>query len=253
MGLEPGTRVGDWIVEQVVAADLYRCHRADMPFRKVVLRSVRSLDPAKLEAEADALSRLEHPNVQGVLGLESSGGELYLVAEATQGTSLATFLHTPPLPLKAALQIAAQVADALSTAHGRGIVHRDVRPEHIQLTSDGRAILSGFSLRNSLERLPAAGAYTPPEGLRGGQEARADAYAFGVLLYELITGNQIEVVPPAQRTALSLEVAVPKPLRELVAQLTHPDPEVRTSVSAAQQILGLALRDSLGDHSTSST
>ena len=253
MALQPGTIVGEWVVEQAIGPDdLYQCHRVDTPFRKAVLRVVRASDAVRLHQEANELMHLEHPNIHGVLGLESSGDDLYLVSESVQGTTLAAFVRPTAqasggaLPLKAALEIAVQVADALSTAHRRGIQHGDVRPENVLLTSDGSALLSGFSLRSSHEEVARDTAYGAPEANEDPSASpQGDAYALGVLLYELIGG--IRVSAPHHDGPLTLGAGVPAALVELVERLTDLDPESRCTVPEAQQTLRLALRESFGD------
>ena len=254
VSLARGTRIGDWVVEEeeAEADDHYRCHRVDTPFRKAVLRAVRASDAELLQREARALASLEHPNIQGVIGLTTSGDDLFLVAEAVVGTRLPGFVRQPALPLRAAIDIGLQLADALRAAHARGVTHGDVRPENVLLTTDGRALLTGFQLRHAIGDVPPPSAYVAPEVGRTSQNAgvppevieqRIDAYAFGVLLHELLAGARVPNVEAQGRTALSVEVDVPDVLRDVVAKLTHPDPVARATVGEARESLGFALRD----------
>lgn len=242
MGLEPGTLVGTWVVEEPLDdSDRYRCHLLGTPFRKAVLRVVRAADAAKLEEEARHLTRLSHPSIQSVIGVESSGDDLYLVTEAAHGTFLDAFLGQPPLQLQAVLDVACQLADALTTAHAQGIAHGDLRPRNVLLTPEGKAILVGFDLRSSLDRPALGSGYTAPEAM-GGETAR-DAYAFGVLLYSLASGQHA----PEAGAPLELPGTAAAVLQDLVEALTHADPEARPELRTARDNLRMALRTSLGE------
>lgn len=254
MGLTQGTQIGAWVVEAETGDDdLYRCHRVDMPFRKALVRHVRARDDDLLQREAAALVSLAHPNIEGILGVERSGDDWFLLSEAHQGSTLDTFIQAPPLPRRAALDIALQLADALRAAHARGIHHRNLRPHHVLLSQDGRALLTDFNLKSTFDPIDDNDAYVAPESGReqaaplSVAEQRVDAYAFGVLLYELLTGTRVPACDVGVRTALSLDVEVPDVVRDLVAQLTHPDPEARATIGEAREALGLALRDTMGD------
>ena len=90
--MDAGTTIGDWVIEERLPGDKrYRCHRRDSPFRKAVLRAVHGPDVASLQEEASNLARLQHPNIETVFGVTTSGDELFLVTEAVQGTSLRAF------------------------------------------------------------------------------------------------------------------------------------------------------------------
>jgi len=161
--VQPGEAVGDWIVEERLEEGLWRCHRADAPFRKAVLKRIRGADSGRLLTEARSLARVRHPGVQGVLAVESTGDDLWVVSEVPQGTPLSSFVRHPPLPLKAAFEVASQLADALGSAHDLGVHHRELHPDAVRLTGEGRVLLLGFNLRSSFDTLPREGPYDAPE------------------------------------------------------------------------------------------
>ncbi|MCB9686825.1 MAG: protein kinase [Alphaproteobacteria bacterium] len=247
--------IGEWIIEEQLPGEKrYRCHRQDSPFRKAVLRAVRGPDEASIQEEASNLARLQHPNIEAVFGLTTSGDELYLVTEAVQGTSLRSFTAEggAMLHLRTALELGVQLCEALSVAHERGVVHGDFRPENVLLRPDGRARVGGFELQSSTDDLSRAARYLPPELGHGRRPTSAgDAYALGVVLYELVAGVPPQALRHEDRAALSLDPSFPRGLHDLVLTLTHPDPNVRPSVRYARQVLQDILRDTLGDNEPS--
>jgi serine/threonine-protein kinase len=166
---------------------------------------------ARLQREAELLAALNHPNVAQIYGLERSDGRTALVMELIEGPTLAEQLTEGPLPPKEALEVAQQVAAALETAHERGIVHRDLKPANIKLKPDGTVRVLDFGIAKALDaRTPASGqppalttpamteagfvlgtaAYMSPEQARGKPvDRRADVWAFGCVLYEMLTGK----------------------------------------------------------------
>src|SRR5262245_38047229 len=170
---------------------------------------------ARFEREAKLLASLSHPNIGSIYGLEEAGGERFLVLELVEGQTLAARLERGALPPDEALAIARQVASALETAHESGIVHRDLKPGNVMLTPAGVAKVLDFGLAKSgaeervgshanLSESPTmtygatqagvilgTAAYMSPEQARGkGVDRRADIWAFGCLLYELLSGRQ---------------------------------------------------------------
>jgi serine/threonine protein kinase len=244
----PGEHIGEWVVEESLDGHgRFRCHRHDSPFRKAVLTAFRGPDRAGAEALAAHLARLHHPNIGGVLGAAVSGDELYVVAELVQGASLRTFLHEGgggPIPSRTALTVGYEVADALATAHERGVIHGDVRPESIVLGLDGKARLVGFERMGTSDDLSVAARYSAPEladhAVR--PTPSSDAYAFGVVLFELFSAPGAPV-PLLRDRSRSLDERLPRAIRELVSSLTHPDPVVRPGLSKARQVLQQQLLD----------
>lgn len=219
--LAPGTSLGTYTIVDVIGVggmgEVYRARdtRLDRFVAVKVLSSERDLAPGareRFEREARAISRLSHPRICTVhdAGVaEIDGRELpYLVMELLDGETLAARLARGPIALEQALSYAIDMADAIVAAHSQGIVHRDLKPANVMVTSTGVKLLD-FGLAQLREPEPAdsiaavrgAGAltstglvfgtvpYMSPEQLRGEKvDARTDVFAFGALLYEMLTG-----------------------------------------------------------------
>ncbi|HEY6931663.1 MAG TPA: protein kinase, partial [Thermoanaerobaculia bacterium] len=168
---------------------------------------------ARFRREAQVLAALNHPHVAAIYGLEESGGVEALVLELVEGETLADRLAQGPLPIDEALEIARQIAQALEAAHERGIVHRDLKPANVKLTPEGRVKVLDFGLAKALSGDPSSpnvsasptltaqatqagvvigtAAYMSPEQARGkAVDKRSDIWAFGVVLYEMLTGQR---------------------------------------------------------------
>jgi serine/threonine protein kinase len=178
-----------------------------------VLPAVLSADPqriARLEREARLLAALNHPHIATIHGFEVAGGLHAIVMELIDGQTLADRLSSGPLPIDEALEIARQIAAALEAAHDKGIVHRDLKPANIALTASGTVKVLDFGLAKAIAlnehdilTAPASGsalsmegvvagtpAYMSPEQARGQRvDARSDVWAFGCVVYEMLTGR----------------------------------------------------------------
>ncbi len=181
---------------------------------------------ARFEREAQLLAQLNHPNIAHIYGMEASGDAHSLVMELVEGPTLADRLAQGALPLDECLSIAKQIAEALEEAHEKGIVHRDLKPQNIKASREGRVKVLDFGLAKAMEPAPGSGsvaagdlarsptimnsptltaahgtqlgvilgtaAYMSPEQARGGAvDKRADIWAFGVVLYEMLTGRRL--------------------------------------------------------------
>jgi Tol biopolymer transport system component len=168
---------------------------------------------ARLQREAELLATLNHPNIAAIYGLEDAGGTSALLLELVEGPTLADRLRRGPLAISEALSIACQIADALDAAHDRDIVHRDLKPANIKVRDDGVVKVLDFGLAKAMEPIrPGAVAseilttmepgltrrgtivgtapYMSPEQARGhAVDKRTDIWAFGCVLYEMLTGR----------------------------------------------------------------
>ncbi len=203
--------------------------------------------------EARVLASLNHPHIAAIYGVE----ERALVMELVEGPTLAERIAQGPVPLEEALPIARQIAEALEYAHEKGVVHRDLKPANIKLTADGQAKVLDFGLAKALSSEPAPGessadsptltmratqagiimgtaAYMSPEQARGKTvDKRADIWAFGVVLYEMLTGAQLfegETVSDTLAHVLTKEPdwdRAPAKTRRLLRDCLEKDPKQR--------------------------
>jgi serine/threonine protein kinase len=168
---------------------------------------------ARFEREAKTLASLNHPNIAAIYAVEKSAGLHALVMELVEGDDLSQRIARGAIPLDEALPTAKQIADALEAAHEQGIIHRDLKPANIKVRADGQVKVLDFGLATAME--PAAGsspslsmsptlmtpamtqagmilgtaAYMSPEQARGKTvDKRADIWAFGAVLFEMLTG-----------------------------------------------------------------
>jgi serine/threonine protein kinase len=163
---------------------------------------------ARFRREAQLLASLNHPSIGSIYGFEEAGSTPALVLELVEGQTLASRLARGPLRVEEALRLGAQIAEALEAAHERGIVHRDLKPGNVMLRPGGTVKVLDFGLATALgaDHVDASGttvsltpfaiagtpAYMAPEQARGEPvDRRADIWAFGCVLYEMLTGRSI--------------------------------------------------------------
>ena len=224
MALTPGTRIGSYEVVALLGeggmGQVYRARDGKLN-REVALKILPELftaDPdrlARFRREAQVLASLNHPHIAQIYGFEDSGATHALVLELVPGQTLADRLAAGPLPLAEALLIARQIADSLAAAHDAGVIHRDLKPANIKVTDDGIVKVLDFGLAKAMATgsvtsssdvssltmtspamtqmgmILGTAAYMSPEQARGKTvDRRADVWAFGCVLYEMLTGRR---------------------------------------------------------------
>jgi len=259
MALKAGDQVGPYeILSPIGAGGMGEVYRARDPRlgRDVAIKVSKDRFSERFDREARAVAALNHPNICTLYDV----GPNYLVMEYVDGSS-----PHGPMPLEEALPIARQVADALEAAHDRGIVHRDLKPANIKVTPESTVKVLDFGLAKMItaasgeapaENSPTlsmaatragiilgTAAYMAPEQAKGGNvDKRADIWAFGVVLYELVTGKRLfegedltETLAAVVRDKPDLSQA-PAPVRRLIEKCLEKDPKKRL-----RDISGVAL------------
>ena len=273
MPLTPGSRLGPYeVLAPLGAGGMGEVYRGRDPRlgREVALKSLpaaMSADPdrlARLEREAKLLAALSHPNIAAIYGIEEEAGHRVLVLELAAGETLGERLARGTPPLEDTLAIARQIVAALEAAHERGIVHRDLKPDNVKVAPDGGVKVLDFGLAAALgggpisgdpsgvmsqsptmsARMTAAGmllgtaAYMSPEQARGKPvDKRADIWAFGVVLWEILTGKRLfegETVTDLLAAVLrqditwdALPASTPPALQRLLRRCLERDPHKR--------------------------
>lgn len=263
MALEPGKQLGRYTIVGLLGSggmgEVYRAldERLGRSVAIKILPSRLATDSAalkRLEREARTLAALSHPNILAIHDVGMDEDSVFFVMELLEGQSLREKISFGPLPWKKAIETAIPIVEALSAAHSKGVVHSDLKPENVFVTSQGLVKILDFGLARvqrsvtdssassiQTESAVIAGTvpYMAPEQLRGeSPDVRSDVFAFGCLLFEMITGhspflrgNSAEVIsailneePP--RVPLNLREAAPE-LEHLIAHCLEKNPERR--------------------------
>ena len=227
MSLAAGTRIGTYEILSLLGAggmgEVYRARdtRLGRDVALKVLPAAVAADPhrrARFERESQLLAALNHPNIAAIYGVEESSGTTALVLELVEGGSLDARLRRGPVPPDEAIAIARHILDALDAAHEKGIVHRDLKPANIAITADGVVKVLDFGLAKTSGARESGGSsvaggdlthsptmvgptvgavllgtapYMSPEQARGRVvDKRTDIWAFGCVLYEMLTGRR---------------------------------------------------------------
>jgi serine/threonine protein kinase len=206
--LSPGSTIAGYEVEAVVGSGgigiLYRARqlRLNRPVALKLVDAEVAAEPVvreRLRREARTVAALDHPNVVPLYEAGEEAGTVYIVTRWVDGTELgALILRDGPLRPRRAARIAAQIASALEVAHEKGLIHRDVKPSNVLLTSEDHVYLTDFGLTKRAESasgFTAAGQmlgtidYVAPEQIEGGEAVpRGDVYGLACVLYEMLTG-----------------------------------------------------------------
>ena len=220
MTLATGSRLGPYeIVAPIGAGGMGEVYKArDTRLERTVAVKVLSLHLSasadsrqRFEREAKTISQLSHPHICALYDVGREGETEYLVMEYLEGDTLSDRLAKGPLPLEQTLRFGIEIADALDKAHRQGIVHRDLKPGNVMLTKSGVKLLD-FGLAKAMAPAAAAGSltalptqqgltqegtilgtfqYMAPEQLEGKEaDGRTDIFAFGAVLYEMVTGRK---------------------------------------------------------------
>ena len=292
MTLAAGTKLGSYVVVSPIGAggmgEVYRARDTKLN-RDVALKVLPAAFAndaermARFQREAQVLASLNHPNIASIYGLEESGGVRALVMELVEGPTLAERITQGPIPLDEALPIAKQMAESLEGAHEKGIIHRDLKPANVKITAEGVVKVLDFGLAKALEgeggggQVSGAGltqsptltdqmsrpgvilgtaAYMSPEQARGKiVDRRADIWAFGVVLYEMLTGMRLfggETVSDVLAAVLmreldwtALPARTPAAVRRLLGRCLDRDPKKRLRDIGEAVVL---LADPVGAH-----
>jgi eukaryotic-like serine/threonine-protein kinase len=269
MALTSGSRLGPYEIVAPIGAggmgEVYRARDAKLG-RDVALKVLPEAFAhdaermARFQREAKVLASLSHPNIAPIYGLEDSSSTQALVMELIEGPTLADRIKSSPIPINESLRIAKQICEALEYAHERGIVHRDLKPANVKVTSDDAVKVLDFGLAKALEGdassidiansptvsrmatqagvLLGTAAYMSPEQAKGkAVDRRADIWAFGCVLYEMLTGklafrgesvtDTLAAVIRAEPDWSQLPAGTPIRVRVLLQRCLQKDPKQR--------------------------
>jgi serine/threonine-protein kinase len=208
---------------------------------------------ARFEREAKLLASLNHPNIAAIYGLEKADGVRFLALELVEGETLAERVAKGPVPVEETLEICRQIAEGVEAAHEKGVIHRDLKPANVKVTPEGKVKILDFGLAKAFEgQVPIAdisqsptlteemtragvimgtAAYMSPEQAKGKVvDKRADIFAFGAILYELLTG----------RRAFEGET-----ITETLGAIIHKEPDWATLPENTPSIIQVLLRQCL--------
>jgi Tol biopolymer transport system component len=273
MGISPGSRIGPYEVTALIGeggmGKVWRAHHTALKRDDAlkVLPDAFANDPdrlARFQREAQVLASLNHPNIARVYGLEDSDGTRALVMELVEGPTISDRIGEGPIAIAETLAIAKQMADALEAAHEKGIVHRDLKPANVKVCPDGTVKVLDFGLAKAMAStdgvasnvtisptitspamtqvgmLLGTAAYMSPEQAKGrAADKRSDIWAFGCVLYEMLTGarafggddvsDTLAFVLAREPDWRALPARTPPVIRKLLRRCLQRDPKRRLS------------------------
>jgi eukaryotic-like serine/threonine-protein kinase len=274
MVLSTGSRLGPYEILSALGAggmgEVYRARdtKLNRDVALKILPEAFALDPerlARFKREAQVLASLNHPHIAAIYGFEDSGPTHALVLELVEGPTLADRIAKSPVPLEEALPIAKQIAEALGAAHEQGIIHRDLKPANIKVREDGAVKVLDFGLAKAMDpatnlrpdlsnsptitspammtgvgMLLGTAAYMSPEQAKGRPaDKRSDVWAFGCVLYEMLTGKRafegedvsdtLAAVLRAEPDESALARELPSSIRTIVRRCLQKDRKSRLS------------------------
>jgi Tol biopolymer transport system component len=285
--LRPGVRLGPYEITSQIGAggmgEVYQALDANLG-RQVAIKVMPDAFAAdadrlaRFDREARTLAALNHPNIAHIYGLERTEARVALVMELVEGETLAERISRGDLPVDEALAIARQIGEALSAAHAQGIVHRDLKPANVKVSRDGTVKVLDFGLAKALEPITAGysslsmpptitspamtqagivlgtAAYMSPEQARGkAVDRRTDIWAFGCVLYEMLTGKRafegdevsdtFAAVLRGEPDWTAVPAALPPGIARLLRRCLEKDPKRRLHDIADAQILTEEIAD----------
>jgi len=279
MPISSGTRLGSYeVVAQIGAGgmgEVYQAHDTTLG-RDVAIKVVPeafahdSERLSRFQREAKMLAALNHPNIATIYGLEHSNGTHFLIMELVSGETLSERVKREGnVPVEEALKVAVQIAEALEAAHEKGIIHRDLKPANVKVTPEGKVKVLDFGLAKAFAGdvadsnpsqsptlsavatmqgvLLGTAAYMSPEQARGkAVDRRTDIWAFGCVLYELLTGKQafagdditdiLAAVVRAEPNWHALPAAAPLKIRDLLRRCLQKDKTQRLQAAGDARI-----------------
>ena len=297
MSLAPGAQLGPFEIVVAIGAggmgEVYRARdrKLDRDVAIKILPEALAADPeriARFEREAKTLAALNQPHIAQIYGLEESNGIRALVMELVEGPTLADRIAQGPIPLDEALPIANQIAEALEAAHEQGIIHRDLKPANIKVRADGTVKVLDFGLAKAFDPSASSGAgatmsptlsihatqaglilgtaaYMSPEQARGKSvDKRADIWAFGCVLFEMLTGRRafdgddisttLAAVLKTDPDWSALPLATPPGVRRLLGRCLDKDPKDRLrDIGEARVAINYVLAGSVEESAPSTT
>ena len=243
LAIQAGTRIDDYQIVKLIGSggmgEVYRARdlRLARDVAIKVLPRFVGLHPERLqrfEREARAAAALNHPNILAIHQMGMHEGAPYLVSELLEGSTLREQMRQSPLSLRIAVAYGVQIASGLAAAHEKGIVHRDLKPENLFVTREGRVKILDFGLAKliGVEQVCGGGettkqgqvmgtaGYMSPEQVRGEPlDARSDIFAFGAVLYEMLSGKRAFQKPTPAETMTAILNEEPGSISHLVPDL----------------------------------